>query len=713
MKFNVRKIVFFLLLFLIGGYSFYCRFPLKIESSLTDLLPMSSGKDIPPMLFEKYSSSVNIIVKGKSFKDVKGVSDNLYNSFLKNGFNNVNYKVANVSMDKIVEFLVAHHNSFLTKEDAELLQNKNYDRVVKNSEQKLFNSWFPLLVPITKDPFLLLSNYVQGISKPNLKWGEKDGVIWQREGGFDYTFLNVNLPIKNVDELIVKVNLLNKIVDEVSFDMPVEISMSGAPLHTVRTYSKCNNQILFFSILSFVVVLMLTYSLFHNVKIEFSIGFNLMVAFMSGCIALLLFFDKLHFLTFAFGTSLIGICIDYSYHYFFSLIEKDYKRVMKNIFYSFATTVLSFTPLLFSSLPLLKQIAVFTIGGLIGTYVLLLVSGDKTLNLRNVKLLSVKSFSNWVRITLFCFCLMIITVGFCFVKFDNSPKYLYKPSAQLLKAEMSFVKLNGPSFSNFLIIKGRDLQSVLETEERIKQNYKFFSLSEILPSLKMQKQRQGLIADLFKNRADMIKEILELDEKPMFEKTDLITVSSFKKLFRESLFNQFIFSDNGMVLSVIPLTEKINVSEENVFVVNPQAQITEQLNHYTSEGYFYLGVSFISLFIFLLLVYKRKALMYILPSFMGVSLTVAVLSICGYAITFFHLLSLFIVVGLSMDYTIFHFDKDNKDKLRPVLYSFLTSFISFGILSFVDFYLIQAMGLTIFLGLGFSYALSLFVFRKV
>ena len=168
-----------------------------------------------------------------------------------------------------------------------------------------------------------------------------------------------------------------------------------------------------------------------------------------------------------------------------------------------------------------------------------------------------------------------------------------------------------------------------------------------------------------------------------------------------------------MVLSVIPLTEKINVSEENVFVVNPQAQITEQLNHYTSEGYFYLWVSFISLFIFLLLVYKRKALMYILPSFMGVSLTVAVLSICGYAITFFHLLSLFIVVGLSMDYTIFHFDKDNKDKLRPVLYSFLTSFISFGILSFVDFYLIQAMGLTIFLGLGFSYALSLFVFRKV
>ena len=142
-------------------------------------------------------------------------------------------------------------------------------------------------------------------------------------------------------------------------------------------------------------------------------------------------------------------------------------------------------------------------------------------------------------------------------------------------------------------------------------------------------------------------------------------------------------------------------------------KINSMLNSFSVESYVLLLCSFCVLFIFLFYVYRMKAFIYLLPSLLSVMLTISVLGIIGWNISFFNLLSLFIVVGLSMDYTIFHLDTNARKNIKPVFYSFLTSFVSFGLLGFVDFYLVRVIGITICIGLGFSYIFSLFVFSDV
>jgi predicted exporter len=92
--------------------------------------------------------------------------------------------------------------------------------------------------------------------------------------------------------------------------------------------------------------------------------------------------------------------------------------------------------------------------------------------------------------------------------------------------------------------------------------------------------------------------------------------------------------------------------------------------------------------------------------------SVAVLTILGMPITFFHLLGLFIVIGLGMDYAIFHINMKKNAELRPVFYSFLTSFIGFGLLAFTSFFLIAAMGMILAIGIAVSYVVSLYLFRN-
>jgi predicted exporter len=101
-----------------------------------------------------------------------------------------------------------------------------------------------------------------------------------------------------------------------------------------------------------------------------------------------------------------------------------------------------------------------------------------------------------------------------------------------------------------------------------------------------------------------------------------------------------------------------------------------------------------------------------MPSVLAILLSICILTWFGQPITFFHMLSFFIVTGLGLDYTIFNLNTDNNKEMRPVMFSFLTSFVGFGLLAFTSFFLIKSMGITLGLGLLLSYLISLFLFRN-
>ena len=98
--------------------------------------------------------------------------------------------------------------------------------------------------------------------------------------------------------------------------------------------------------------------------------------------------------------------------------------------------------------------------------------------------------------------------------FSDDIRNLYNPSKALLKAEI----LNKNAFQtpdiSFAAIEGADLNSAIEKEEKTaeeldKKNIKYFSLSKLLPSAKIQLENQELVKNLYNSNLDKYAQFLD------------------------------------------------------------------------------------------------------------------------------------------------------------------------------------------------------------
>ena len=701
MKLNVKQLLFF------GGLALACfliilfRTPIQLQSSLNDLFPLQvEGKTFSKELIQKYTNVLNIVVESDSFDIAKEKSDILVKKLDNAGIQNITYQIPQNILEKSIDYLKTYQNSFLSINTRHLLLNSDTEKVREKAIQQIKTSWIPRIIPLHDDPFLLLSEYVQNIPQPNSLWSEKEGVLWQKKEGKNYILILIQLDQSNIYTLSEKIHLIQQI--SIPQNSTYKIHLSGAPIHTVQTFKATKGDIFWVSCLAALILLALAYVLFHHIPSVLMVTFNLMIGFIGGSLCLFLFSPHIHFLTFAFGTSLVGICIDYSFHRFCCQDKKLPPKLFKNILYSFLTTLSCFIPLLFSDLSLLRQIAIFTTGGLSSTFLWVIITPPslspklKNLTFNPFKIPFKKSFF---------FCLLITcTIGLIQMRIDHSPENLYKPSKTLQKEEAFFHDLNGTVFDHLLLIHGKNLQSVLEKEEEIKETESFFSLSSLFPSLKRQKQNFELIENLYKKEIKKIQSELGIKKEPVMKQTPVIDEKTFRDQFN-FLIKQFVIDTHEGMWVLIPIKKHLNINDKDAIVFTPSKYLPDILDTYAVKSYQILAISFGFLFLMLSFIYRKKAIQYLLPSLLGGIGTISLLSLCGQGITFSHLLSLFVVVGLSIDYTIFLFSSQQLNK--SVLFSFLSSLIGFGLLSFIHFQMIAIMGQTIALGLFLSFLITL------
>lgn len=101
-----------------------------------------------------------------------------------------------------------------------------------------------------------------------------------------------------------------------------------------------------------------------------------------------LIFGKIHGLTLAFGPSISGLAIDYGLHGAFA--AKDDREIWRANLLGLCTTLCIFVVILFSQLPILRQIAVFSIFGLSFSYLFLYAFKLKAPALFHLKPFSLK-----------------------------------------------------------------------------------------------------------------------------------------------------------------------------------------------------------------------------------------------------------------------------------------------------------------------------------
>lgn len=633
-------------------------------------------------LFLKSSSKINIIFSAndkeslnKTLDDFSLELDNLIKSDKKN--------------DKIAAVLDFYKNSsqnYLSEKNKILIKQKNYKKLKQDSLELLYNPLGIYILEPDKDPYLLLTDFILENKKIR-----KDVVEYNNKF---YSILNFEVNTEDVKKII---NLKNSILNE---NPEVEIYLSGTPVHSYIISRKSKIEINVFCAISTLALILLCLYFFKSIKILFPIGFSILFGFLSGYGFCNLFFNSIHVLTFVFSTTLIGVGLDYSLHYFADGNNANFK---KSLTCSITTTVLAFLLLFLSSVEILKQITVFTSFGLFGTYLFVLF----ILPLFNFKCgfrpLGTFKINKIAKYSIFLITTIVIIFGLFKINFNDNLKNLYQPKGDLLKAE----KINSEVFNTnpeFIFVKGNSISEILAREDEItkildNKKIDYISLNKFNLSDNKQKENYDLISKLYKN---------DLNNNSFLDKKTIETLKN--KPYKSADVENFPLNDDFMVDKNTSFIFLFNSEKDLQNQPFKTIKIQNELNNLIKIARLnclkVLPIVFFAIFIFLFINFKLKSAKIIAPSLISTLFTIGLLSIFGQSINLFHILALFLVIGFSLDYSIFR-AKGGKNSSSAVLISASSSAFSFMLLSFTSFKLISSLGVVLFFGILTSYIFSL------
>lgn len=657
---------------------FFTHLP-KVETNLISLIGNNFALSA---IFGKSEKSVQVLVSGNDFEQAQQNSEKFYNSLDLSYFSSVRYKVEN--QNEILQKMEQHRYGLLAPEDRKLLLEGNFEKIRKNAEKKIKSSVFPPVTDFEKDPFYLFTNYTKSLLNVNQIWQLKNGYMTTEFEGKSYIL--IVLKLKSIDMTIV-----NYLREKAKMG---NVSLSGTPLHTAETTEICKKQINIISAVSIITVIVLAIYLLGHIRYLIPIILNLISSFFVGCFALLLF-DKIHLITFVFATSLIGLSIDYSFYYL-SCNEEKRPQLIKNMIQAFCTTAFCFIPLFFASMPVLKQIATFTIIGLATVFLNTILFYPKIKIKPSADRLKLPKISGWFIVFPI---LLILSLVIRIPVFNTDMQNLYKPSKENLKAEQQFLKVSQFQETKVLVITADYVDSILEVEEQVKEkSTDYYSLSSIVPSKIRQKQNTELVKKLYEEQLPILKKNLKI-------KKDIKSPITYPLTANEvwDVAENFVYVGQDRFNSVTPVPDEVPYS------VRPKELMQKTMNDYAKEIYKSLIISACCLVGILVWFYRKKVLLYILPSLLSLGCLIAILSWLNVQVNFFHLLSFFIVIGVGIDYAIFNLSGHAN---KAELCAFLSSFVGFGMLSFVDFKLISSMGFVLGLGLLFNFVFSLMQYKK-
>lgn len=728
---NIFRIFFVLILVTIGVLVLFK--PAHTETNILKAIFSTTHDNLLIDLSNRFSAKINVIVESENPQKAEEISKTFYSKIDKNKMQS-----SNINYVEVLEDYEKFSNNLLSDKTRKYLINKQFEKVEENAYEALYNPVIPPIGSIENDPFLLLTDFVMNLSGNN-QLPENFTPIQFNDKYYSLIVLNVDSQIALSPTIM---NSEVKKLVELQKDLSkkdVKIYLTGAPIHSYFASSHSIFEINLICILSTLFVIGLVFWYFGSIipllPISVSIGTGIYAGY---CITALIFKD-IHILTFVFSTTLIGVCVDYSLHYFVALQEKEsetdvIKDILKSLTVSLITTVSAFLILLFADFVLLKQISVFTISGLITVYTIVVLfypmmkfnikqANNKLekLNLIKNKALSFlqkyKNFHKYLSklnpIILIIIFAIILFVGLCRIHFDDNIKNMYVPPKNLLKAEKLFSDIAGTNGdTSIFIVKGKNLEDILQKEETIIENLEdteYQSLSKYVPSIKRQKSNQILRKELYKNNLNDFATFL-----PATKRSELINQNfgnnflTVDKSF-EYLKKNFLIAQNT---SMIIVSNYNGNKIDGIKIINFQKDISSQIKHCRKICIGLLFPIFCILYLLLSKIYNYKSgFKILLPSICAVFFVFGILGLFNCPINLFHLLAIFLIIGFGLDYSVFRFTNPEKSG-DSVFLSCMTTVFSFALLAFAGFKLISSLGIVLALGLLSSYIFSIKLIKR-
>lgn len=747
---------------------------ISINTSLYSILPDASPvqvlSDVDEVLRSKLNSSMTALVGHEDFSIARQAAFQFAESVSRvRGIQHVQLEVNSNSLKNIQAFLHKYRYQFLSPEVVDLLQE---GRVSSLAERAFFSISGPVSVGsldyLDQDPFLLGQESFQYVLNSgilgNMAVGIRDSVLSRDFQGKSWVLVMFQGETEGfaVETDENPVASIHEITSKTTENYPgVEFLFSGIPFHSYDSTIRSQKQITLLSTISTLFIIFIILFVFRSFQPLFATFTIIGVGILTGLAMTLVIFSEIHIFTIVFGTSLIGISVDYSFHFFttWSVNPQDrthrdvIRHILPGISIGLLTTIISYGAFVFTPFPLLQQVALFSISGLVSTFISVVfifpnlkaahvrtaLSSSKTAKLAEYVFKKPSNLSKGSRVWAVLILIGFTLFGFSRFRLDNDIRDFYKMSPQLMNWEMKTAEiLDHQSSGIYFLVEGSNLEEALLREEDLIKTLEskpetvksFLGTSLFLPSKLAQTRNYRLVERALlpsvpdqltalgfnpQTNSEWLVDFNESEHLSMnIEDMEQLPIGTLLDKLRIGLVDQKYFT--AVLLFGVQSTDHLQAIAENrhgVYFVNKVEETSQTLQDLSVLALIIIACSYLVILGGLVPRYGwRLALKIVLIPVAASLLTLSVLFLSSLPVNIFAVVGLILVPGMGTDYLILLSEakSDQSAAVLSISLSMMTTLLSFGLLSLTS--IAGVFGLTVSCGVLATFVLTSFFYKK-
>lgn len=633
----------------------------------------------------------------------------------------------------------------MAKEDRKLLLNGHEDVVVKRAIANIISPFGAFnAAQISTDPFGFYPRFVTSFRPDDSMQMDAEGnitvkserKIWQVfQGEVTEKIFSLKLQEKIANTLLPILELVEK-------ESGVEVLKVGGSFYASAGAQLAQREIStigFISTLGIIVILLFIFQAPHPILLAVTV---VSTGFLGGLAACLYMYGSIHILALVFGCSLVGVAVDYVLHYYCASFKaadrfQTFSLLLPAMPLGVLTSSIGYGALIVAPFPGIQQMAVLACVGLLITFISVGVWGPyfirkgerdapRLATLCQYYLERLASFGSikYLKPMLFTVLITVFCAGASMLSFDDNVRN-FQSMDPVLKGQEERIKamMNFDHSTKFLAVTGRDMESILLTQEAITDDLNeagisHRSLSDLIPSQKRQKENADLKLEFSQANFSKITSILDIDSafnlvEAGFQGDAMSIDAAFTKTLPTGWKELFHVADDGLMTGRIIVEKAIkDISYPNTSYIDPVYEFSSLFSSYRQVMMILVASLLVCFSIMIGLCQGiAKAVVITSPVFLSILTTIGIIGVSGIGFSMFHAMGLVLVLCIGIDYALFLFwhEPGKKDLLLlGNALAAITTILSFGLLTLSSTTAVHSFGMTVFIGIVLNFLITTF-----
>lgn len=739
---------------------------LPIESNLLALLPTQNAEEkwvqkAKETMQAQASGRIIVVVSHADIELAQNAANDLRKALEAKNYVRVSKGGDQKAAAQITgQVFFPYRMGLLSQQDREYLKTGDAASIGENAIAQLFSP-FGIVDSdlIQSDPYLLLLRYFTELPIGQSEFDMIGGFPVVEKDGGQYLIIDMELagepfsPIFQSQFIPYFHNITKDLQAKYS---GLGLKKVGAVFYADHATSGAKKEASQIGAISIIAILALVFFVFRGLQTIWMSLLVILSGITFGFAVNLIIFDNIHLMALVFGAGLMGISVDYAFHYCcerFSTTNttpsQRINAISNGLSLGLVSSVIGFMMLAWAPFPGLQQIAVFSAAGLIMSYMTVLIifpaldhSGkleftekrfwpitvfqklwEKADNNRSVK---------WIGGAV---CLIVVATGYFQLDLDDDIRRLQSLPTDLLAEETAIKQLSGiENDAQFYLVSAATQEFALIEEEALRSKLDllikhdglsgYTALSVLVPSVSRQLENRKLVSDqLLGVRLNQFLQDIDLTDIAGYSdhSDDYLTLAQLETLEGFASYKLLqIENSKGNTVHLVVLKgvkdvqglASLGTDAPHIRFIDPAKDISEVLADYRHRALILLSVACMIIFGFLSWHYGvQRALKVITVPVLAVVMTPFIIALTGNGFTFFNAMALMLVFALGLDYAIFCTESTKEHFHISLLangLSALSTIFAFGLLSLSQQYAVHAFGQTILIGIILAFGLAPF-----